>query len=87
MLCDLDPAVVTVRDAEHAGRIIVAQEGMARADRESHDAARAAHEVGDSSLSMGTALGVTKQAAQKRFSHLTPTRATKLPSARRGRAR
>ena len=33
------------------------------------DAVRAAREAGDSWLTIGMALGVTKQAAQKRFGH------------------
>jgi len=65
----LDPATVTARDAVHFRRIIAAKEGMARAERELHDAVRAAREAGDSWLSIGLALGVTKQAAQKRFGH------------------
>lgn len=69
VLGDLDPATVTARDAEHFRRIIAAQKGMARADRELHDAVRAAREAGDSWLSIGMALGVSKQAVQKRFGH------------------
>ena len=67
VLDDLDPSTVTARDAVHFRRIIAAHEGVARADRELHDAVRAAREAGDSWLSIGVALGVTKQAAQKRF--------------------
>ena len=66
-LDDLDPSTVTARDAVHFRRIIAAQEAVARADRELHDAVREAREAGDSWLSIGMALGVTKQAAQKRF--------------------
>lgn len=69
MLNDLDPATVTARDAVHFRRILAAQDGVVRADRELHDAVRAAREAGDSWLSIGMALGVTKQAAQKRFGH------------------
>lgn len=68
-LDDLDPATFTARDAVHFRRIIAAKEGVARAERELHDAVRAAREAGDSWLSIGLALGVTKQAAQKRFGH------------------
>ena len=68
VLDDLDPSMVTARDAVHFRRIIAAQEGVARADHELRDAVRAAREAGDSWLSIGMALGVTKQAAQKRFS-------------------
>lgn len=68
-LDDLDPASVTARDAVHFRRIIAAKEGVASAERELHDAVRAAREAGDSWLSIGLALGVTKQAAQKRFGH------------------
>lgn len=67
MLDNLDPSTVKSRDAVHFRRIIAAQDGVARADRELHDAVRAAREAGDSWLSIGMALGVTKQAAQKRF--------------------
>ncbi|MDP9100613.1 MAG: hypothetical protein M3N21_00460 [Actinomycetota bacterium] len=66
-LDDLDPSTVAARDAVHFRRIISAAEGVARADRELHEAVRAAREAGDSWLSIGMALGVTKQAAQKRF--------------------
>lgn len=66
-LDDLDPSTVAVRDAVNFRRIISAAEGVDRADRELHDAVHAAREAGDSWLSIGVALGVTKQAAQKRF--------------------
>ncbi len=65
----LDPSTITARDAVHFRQIIAAQEGVARADRELHDVVRAAREAGDSWLSIGMALGVTKQAAQQRFGH------------------
>jgi hypothetical protein len=64
---ELDPSTVTSRDAVHLRRILAAQDGVARADRELHDAVRSAREAGDSRLSIGLAQGVTKQAAQKRF--------------------
>ncbi len=67
VLDDLDPATAQARDAVHFRRIIAAKEGVAQAERELHDAVRAAREAGDSWLSIGLALGVTKQAAQKRF--------------------
>lgn len=67
MLNELDPATVTARDAAHFRRIQAAQDGVTQADRELHDAVRSAREAGDSWLSIGMALGVTKQAAQKRF--------------------
>ncbi len=66
-LDELDPRSVTALDAVHFKRIIAAKEGVARADRELHDAVRAAREAGDSWFTIGMALGVTKQAAQKRF--------------------
>ncbi|USQ81937.1 hypothetical protein NF556_09965 [Ornithinimicrobium faecis] len=67
VLDDLDPVTVQARDAVHFRRIIAAKEGVSQAERELHDAVRAAREAGDSWLSIGLALGVTKQAAQKRF--------------------
>lgn len=65
----LDPAIVTARDAVHFRRVIAANGGVARADRELHEAVRSAREAGDSWLSIGLALGVTQQAAQKRFGY------------------
>ena len=67
VLDGLNPATVTARDAVHFRAIIAAQDGVDRADRELHDAVRAARDAGDTWLSIGMALGVTKQAAQKRF--------------------
>lgn len=67
MLDDLDPSSVTARDAVHFRRIIAAKEGVERAERELQDAVREAREAGDSWLSIGLALGVSKQAAHKRF--------------------
>lgn len=69
LLDGLDPARLTAHDAVHFRRILAAQDGVMRADRELHDAVRAARAAGDSWLSIGMALGVTKQAAQKRFGH------------------
>lgn len=63
----LDTSSVRARDAVHFRRIIAAQAGVTSAYRELQDAVREAHEAGDSWLSIGVALGVTKQAAQKRF--------------------
>ena len=40
LLDDLDPSTRTARDAVHIRRVIAAQEGVARADRELHDAVR-----------------------------------------------
>ena len=67
VLDGLNPATVHARDAVHFRAIIAAQDGVDRADRELHDAVRAARDAGDTWLSIGMALGVTKQAAQKRF--------------------
>lgn len=65
----LDPSSVRTRDAVHFRRIVAARAGVAAADRELHDAVAEAREAGDSWLSIGVALDVTKQAAQKRFGH------------------
>jgi hypothetical protein len=67
MLEQLDPSTVAARDATGFRRIIAARDNLARAERELHEAVAAAREAGDSWTAIGTALGITKQAAQQRF--------------------
>ena len=50
---DLDPSMVTARTRCTFWRIIAAQEGVTRADRELHHAVGDAHEAGNSWLSIG----------------------------------
>lgn len=66
-LDDLNPATMQSRDAVHFRRIIAAREGVACADRELREAVASARAAGDSWFTIGMALGVSKQAAQKRF--------------------
>ena len=67
VLDELDPTTVAARDATHFRRIIAAHAHISRADAELRDAVQAAREAGDTWFTIGLALGVTKQAAQKRF--------------------
>lgn len=61
---ELDPAAVPARDATHFRNIIAARKRVAEAERQLHDAARAA---GDSWTVIGLALDTTRQAAFQRF--------------------
>ena len=63
----LDPATHPARDAAPFRRIIAARNQVAEADRELHDAVRAAREAGDSWTVIGAALDISRQAAQQRF--------------------
>lgn len=69
-LYDLDPAVTPARDASHFRAIIAANEAVASAEDELREAVRAARVAGESWTVIGAALGVTKQAAQQRFSRV-----------------
>ncbi len=64
----LDPATHPARDATHFRAIIAADAAVADAEAALRDAVRAAREAGDSWSIIGEALGVSKQAAQQRFS-------------------
>jgi hypothetical protein len=64
----LGPSVVPARDASHFRAIIAASEALAAAEAGLRDAVRAARAAGDSWAIIGAALGVSKQAAQQRFS-------------------
>ena len=67
-LDDLDPAVSPARDASHFRAIIAANEAVASAESQLRSAVHAARAAGDSWAIVGAALGVSKQAAQQRFS-------------------
>lgn len=64
----LNPMVTPVRDASHFRAIIAANEELAAADAKLRAAVRDARASGDSWTVIGAALGVSKQAAQQRFS-------------------
>jgi len=64
----LDPADHPSRDARHFRRIVAAAEGVTTAETELADAVAAARAAGDSWTVIGAALGVSRQAAQQRFS-------------------
>jgi dihydroxyacetone kinase len=65
---DLDPATTPARDATHFRAIVAAAEAEKAADEALRARVREAREAGDSWVVIGAALGVTKQAAQQRFS-------------------
>ena len=64
----LDPSGTAARDATHFRAIVAANEAVACAERELREAVRAARTAGDSWTIIGAALGVSRQAAQQRFS-------------------
>ena len=66
-LDNLEPAKHPARDAVHFRRIIKARDALDSAERELHDAVRAARDAGDSWAIIGAALDTTRQAAQQRF--------------------
>jgi len=67
-LDDLDPAATPARDASHFRAIIAANEAVASAEGQLRAAVHSARAAGDSWTIIGAALGVSKQAAQQRFS-------------------
>ena len=67
----LDPATTPARDATHFRAIVAAAEAADAADRALRDRV---HEADESWTVIGAALGVTKQAAQQRFSRRSPKR-------------
>jgi len=67
-LDQLDPATTPARDASHFRAIIAASEAVEEADAKLRLAVRDARAAGDSWAVIGAALGVSKQAAQQRFS-------------------
>lgn len=48
-------------------RLIAARNALAAAEQELRDAVRDAYDGGDSWLTIGTVLGISRQAAQRRF--------------------
>ncbi|HTN57085.1 MAG TPA: hypothetical protein VL043_02345 [Protaetiibacter sp.] len=66
-LDDLDPAASPARDASHFRAIIAANEAVASAEDQLRVAVQSARDAGDSWTIIGAALGVSKQAAQQRF--------------------
>jgi hypothetical protein len=64
----LDPATTPARDASHFRAIIAANEAVSEASAKLRLAVREARAAGDSWTVIGAALGVSKQAAQQRFS-------------------
>lgn len=67
-LDDLDPATTPARDATHFRLIVAAAQAASAADEALHARVREAREAGDSWVVISAALGVTRQAAQQRFS-------------------
>ena len=64
----LDPATAPARDASRFRAIIAANDAVDVAEAGLRNAVRAARQAGDSWTVIGAALGVSKQAAQQRFS-------------------
>lgn len=64
----IEPDPAAARDASHMRRTIAANEALDAAQTELRDAVNAAREAGDSWAVIGLALGVSRQAAQQRFS-------------------
>ena len=57
----------TARDRDKTMRLIAARDALAAAERELKEAVRDAYDGGDSWLTIGTVLGISRQAAQRRF--------------------
>jgi hypothetical protein len=68
-LDELDVAKHPARDAAHFRRILAARRQIALAEQELREAVDAAREAGDSWTSIGSALDISRQAAQQRFGH------------------
>lgn len=66
-LDQLDPATHPAREATHFRNIVAARKRADEAQAELRAAVQAAREAGDSWFVIGSALGVTKQAAYQRF--------------------
>jgi hypothetical protein len=66
-LDQLDVEAADARDASHMRRIAAAAEALAAADAALTDAVAAARAAGDTWAMIGTALGISRQAAYQRF--------------------
>ena len=64
----LDPATVPARDATHFRAIVAATDALEAANGALRAAVRDAREAGETWTVIGAALGISKQAAQQRFS-------------------
>ena len=67
-LDETDLSTIEIRDATHFRAVIAAAEAVDAAEKSLRDAVAGARAAGDSWTIIGAALGVTKQAAQQRFS-------------------
>ncbi len=65
----LDPSDTPARDATHFRAIIEANDAVSTAEANLRSTVQEARNAGDSWTVIGAALGVSKQAAQQRFSH------------------
>lgn len=66
-LDSLDPAEIEWKDAAGLRRLIAAQDALAAAEQELRSAVRDAHESGLSWTAIGGILGVSKQAAHRKY--------------------
>jgi hypothetical protein len=69
----------TARDRRRTMRVIAARNALAAAEDEVRRAVELAHEGGDSWLTIGTILGVSRQAAHRRFGSPAGARAQRDP--------
>ncbi|MGY1709096.1 hypothetical protein ACI8AC_06250 [Geodermatophilus sp. SYSU D00758] len=67
-LDELDPATTQSRDTTHFRRILAASKAVSAAEEELRKAVADARQAGDSWAMVGAALGISRQAAQQRFS-------------------
>lgn len=67
---DVNPS--DARDASHMRRIAAAAKNLTAADNELAAAVTAARAAGDTWAMIGTALGVSRQAAYQRFGKIAP---------------
>lgn len=70
-LDNLNPDPADARDGRHMRRISAANEALDAAQAELRAAVTKAREAGDTWAMIGTALGITRQAAYQRFGTVT----------------